>query len=108
MPEDGVCKLAHEDMMTEDEIIMAGETAAVLGITKLRLTCGEPLVKKNIVSICRRAAAVEGIKEVCMTTNGLLLPKLAKELKAAGVKRINLSLDTLRPERYRHITRCGT
>ena len=97
MPEDGVCKLAHEDMMTEDEIIMAVETAADLGITKLRLTGGEPLVKKNIVSICRRAAAVEGIKEVCMTTNGLLLPKLAKELKAAGVKRINLSLDTLAP-----------
>ena len=58
MPEDGVCKLAHEDMMTEDEIIMAVETAADLGITKLRLTGGEPLVKKNIVSICRRAAAV--------------------------------------------------
>ena len=107
MPEDGVCKLAHEDMMTEDEIIMAVETAADLGITKLRLTGGEPLVKKNIVSICRRAAAVEGIKEVCMTTNGLLLPKLAKELKAAGVKRINLSLDTLDPEKYAHITRIG-
>lgn len=107
MPEDGVCKLAHEDMMTEDEIIMAVETAADLGITKLRLTGGEPLVKKNIVSICRRAAAVEGIKEVCMTTNGLLLPKLAKELKAAGVKRINLSLDTLDPEKYVYITRVG-
>ena len=77
MPEDGVCKLKHEDMMTEDEIIMAVEAAAALGITKLRLTGGEPLVKKNIVSICRRAAAVEGIQEVCLTTNGLLLPKLA-------------------------------
>jgi len=107
MPEDGVCKLKHEDMMTEDEIIMAVEAAASLGITKLRLTGGEPLVKKNIVSICRRAAAVEGIKEVCLTTNGLLLPKLAKELKEAGVKRINLSLDTLDPEKYAYITRIG-
>ena len=107
MPEDGVCKLKHEDMMTEDEIILAVEAAAALGITKLRLTGGEPLVKKNIVSICRRAAAVEGIKEVCLTTNGLLLPKLAKELKEAGVKRINLSLDTLDPEKYAYITRIG-
>lgn len=107
MPEDGVCKLKHEDMMTEDEIIMAVEAAAALGITKLRLTGGEPLVKKNIVSICRRAAAVEGIKEVCLTTNGILLPKLAKELKEAGVTRINLSLDTLDPEKYAYITRIG-
>ena len=107
MPEDGVCKLKHEDMMTEDEIIMAVEAAASLGITKLRLTGGEPLVKKNIVPICRRAAAVEGIKEVCLTTNGLLLPKLAIQLKEAGVKRINLSLDTLDPEKYAYITRIG-
>jgi len=107
MPEDGVCKLKHEDMMTEDELIMAVEAAASLGITKLRLTGGEPLVKKNILSICRRAAAVEGIQEVCLTTNGLLLPKLAKDLNEAGIKRINLSLDTLDPEKYAYITRTG-
>ena len=108
MPADGVCKKDHADMMTEDEIITAVQAAAALGITKLRITGGEPLVKKNIVSICRRAAAVEGIKEVCLTTNGLLLPQLAKELKAAGVKRLNLSLDTLDPEKYAYITRIGT
>ena len=107
MPEDGVCKKDHADMMTEDEFITAVEAAAALGITKIRITGGEPLVKKNIVSICRRAAAVEGIREVCLTTNGLLLPQLAKELKAAGVKRINLSLDTLDPEKYAYITRIG-
>ena len=107
MPEDGICKMKHEDMMTEDEIIMAVEAAAELGITKLRLTGGEPLVKKNIVSICRRAASVEGIREVCLTTNGLLLPKLAKPLKEAGVTRLNLSLDTLDPEKYAYITRIG-
>jgi len=107
MPADGVCKMKHEDMMTEDEIITAVEAAASLGITKIRLTGGEPLVKKNIVSICRRTAAVEGIKEVCLTTNGILLPKLAKQLKEAGVKRINLSLDTLDPEKYAYITRIG-
>ena len=107
MPEDGVCKKDHAQMLTEDEFITAVEAAASLGITKLRITGGEPLVKKNIVSICRRAAAVEGIKEVCLTTNGLLLPQLGKSLKEAGVKRLNLSLDTLDPEKYAYITRVG-
>jgi len=108
MPEDGVCKKDHADMLTEDEFITAVEAAASLGITKLRITGGEPLVRKNIVSICRRAAAVEGIKEVCLTTNGVLLPQLAKPLKEAGVKRLNLSLDTLKPDKYSYITRIGT
>ena len=108
MPEDGICKKNHADMMTEDEAVTAVKAAADLGITKVRITGGEPLVKKNIVSICRRVAEVEGIREVCMTTNGVLLPKLAKPLKEAGVKRINLSLDTLNPEKYAYITRIGT
>ena len=107
MPADGVCKKDHADMMTEDEFITAVEAAAALGITKLRITGGEPLVKKNIVSICRRAAAVPGIREVCLTTNGLLLPQMAKALREAGVKRLNLSLDTLDPEKYAYITRIG-
>ena len=108
MPEEGICKKNHADMLTEDEIIGAVEVAASLGITKLRITGGEPLVKKNILSICRRAAAVEGIREVCLTTNGLLLPQLAKPLREAGVSRINLSLDTLKPDKYAYITRIGT
>ena len=108
MPEEGICKKDHADMMTEDEIITAVEAAAALGITKIRITGGEPLVKKNILSICRRTAAVEGIKEVCLTTNGILLPQLAKPLKEAGVKRLNLSLDTLDPDKYAHITRIGS
>ena len=108
MPEDGVCKKRHDEMMTEDEIIRAVRAAASLGIDKLRITGGEPLVKKNVVSICRRAAQVEGIREVCLTTNGVLLPELAKPLKDAGVSRINMSLDTLDPEKYAYITRIGT
>ena len=108
MPEEGICKKDHADMLTEDEIIQAVEAAASLGITKIRITGGEPLVKKNIVSICRRTAQVEGIKEVCLTTNGVLLPKLAKPLREAGVKRLNLSLDTLKPDKYAYITRIGT
>ena len=107
MPEEGVCKKDHKDMMTEDEFIAAVEVAASLGITKIRITGGEPLVRKNIVSICRRAAEVEGVQEVCLTTNGVLLPQLAKPLREAGVKRLNLSLDTLDPEKYAYITRIG-
>lgn len=107
MPEEGVRKRSHHEMMNEDEVVAAVEVAASLGIHKIRLTGGEPLVKKNIVSICRRVAAVEGIEEVCLTTNGILLPELAPSLKEAGVKRINLSLDTLDPERYAYITRIG-
>jgi len=107
MPEEGVCKRSHLEMMNEDEVVTAVEVAASLGIHKIRLTGGEPLVKKNIVSICRRVAAVEGIREVCMTTNGILLPGLARELKEAGVNRINLSLDTLDPQKYAYITRIG-
>ena len=107
MPEDGICKKAHEDMLTEDEMITAVEAAASLGITKLRITGGEPLVKKNIVSICRRAAAVPGIREVCLTTNGTLLPQLARPLVDAGVSRVNISLDTLDAEKFRYISRCG-
>jgi cyclic pyranopterin phosphate synthase len=107
MPAEGVCKRSHFDMLSEDEVVMAVQAAAELGIRKVRITGGEPLVKKNIVSICRRTAAVPGIEEVCLTTNGILLPQLGKELKAAGVKRINLSLDTLDPEKYAYITRIG-
>ena len=107
MPEEGVCKRAHHEMMNEDEVVTAVEVAAALGIHKMRLTGGEPLVKRNIVSICRRVAAVEGITEVCLTTNGILLPQLGKQLKEAGVNRLNLSLDTLDPEKYAHITRIG-
>lgn len=108
MPEEGVCKKPHTEMLTEDEMIDAVEAAAALGVTKLRITGGEPLVKRNIVALCARAAHVPGIREVCITTNGVLLPKLAKGLRAAGVNRVNLSLDTLDPKKYAHITRVGT
>lgn len=108
MPADGICnKKRHEEMLTEDEMVMAVRAAAALGIRKLRLTGGEPLVKKNILSICERCAAVDGIRELCMTTNGTLLPTMAGALKAAGVSRLNISLDTLDAEKYAAITRVG-
>jgi len=108
MPEDGISKMSHFDMLTEDEMINAVEAAAKLGITKLRITGGEPLVKRNILSICRRAANIEGINEVCITTNGTLLPPMAEALREAGVNRVNISLDTLAEDKYSYITRCGS
>ena len=107
MPEAGVYKKRHEDMLTEDEMVTAVTAAAQLGIRKLRITGGEPLVKKNILSICRRTAAVPGIDEVCVTTNGVLLKDFAENLKKSGVKRMNISLDTLNGEKFRRITRGG-
>lgn len=107
MPAEGICKKQHDEMLREDELILAVEAAASLGIHKVRITGGEPLVKKNIISICQRIAKIPGIREVCMTTNGLLLPKLAAPLKAAGVSRINISLDTLDAKKYAYITRGG-
>lgn len=108
MPEDGICKKDHKEILTEEEMILAVQAAASLGVTKLRITGGEPLVRKNILSICQHVAEIEGIQEVCLTTNGILLPKLAKPLREAGVSRINLSLDTLNAEKYAHMTRRGT
>ena len=107
MPADGICKKEHEEMLSEDELIQAVEVAVSLGITKLRITGGKPLVKRNIISICRRIAAVKGIREVCMTTNGILLPALALPLREAGVTRLNISLDTLDRDKYFYITRGG-
>lgn len=107
MPKEGICKKQHEEMLNEDEMIRAVEAATALGVTKVRITGGEPLVKKNILSICRRVAEISGIQEVCMTTNGTLLPEFAKPLQEAGVTRINISLDTMDSKKYACLTRGG-
>ena len=107
MPEEGISKKSHEEMMTAEETISAAEAAAKLGISKIRITGGEPLVKRGITKLCRSIAQIPGIREVCMTTNGVLLPQFAKELKEAGVSRLNISLDTLNPEKFHYITRVG-
>lgn len=105
MPEEGICQKRHDEILTEEEMLQAVQAAASLGIRKLRITGGEPLVKPNIVSICEKASRIEGIQETCLTTNGILLPELAKPLWDAGVSRLNISLDTLDREKYNYITR---
>ena len=107
MPADGVCKRDHSEMMDFEEIAMAVCAAAALGITKVRITGGEPLVKNGIVDICKVIADTDGIEEVCITTNGIKLPELAKPLRQAGVSRLNISLDTLNPDKFAYITRNG-
>ena len=107
MPEDGVAKLRHEDILSVDEVGEIARAAAGLGISKIRITGGEPLVRRGIMEICRRVSSVPGINEVNMTTNGTLLPMYAKELRECGIKRLNISLDSLDPEMYRAVTRVG-
>ena len=108
MPEDGVEKQRREDILSIEEIAEIVRASAVCGITKVRVTGGEPLVRSGIIDICRRISETPGVRELCLTTNGILLPKYAGELKEVGVKRINISLDSLNPETYRKITRTGT
>jgi len=107
MPEEGVQPLCHSDIMSVEETIDAATAAAALGISKIRITGGEPLVRKGIVDLCRGIAKIPGIEEICITTNGTLLPAYAKELRVAGVDRLNISLDTLDPHKYEKITRIG-
>ena len=108
MPEDGVRKKRHEDILSVGEITEIVRAAAVCGITKVRVTGGEPLVRNGIVEICKSISKTPGIRELCMTTNGILLPQYAGEIKNAGVRRLNISLDSIDPKTYREITRTGT
>lgn len=107
MPKDGVRLLSHENVLTNEELILACKVAVSLGITKIRVTGGEPLIKKNIIEILKNIRNIDGLKELCITTNGTLLKKYAKKLYDIGVDRINISLDTLDKDKYKYITRIG-
>ena len=107
MPPEGVPWRPHELILSYEEIETIVRAAAELGISKVRLTGGEPLVRLGIVDLVRMLAAVPGIDELTMTTNGLLLSRHADDLAAAGLRRVNVSLDTLRPERFHAMTRWG-
>lgn len=107
MPPGGVAKKERHELLTFEEIENIVRAAAQLGIDKVRITGGEPLVRKGIVELVGRLARIEGIQDLSMTTNGILLKDYAVPLKEAGLKRVNISLDTLDPDRYRRITRGG-
>ena len=107
MPEGGVSLVRHEDILTYEEICAAAQTAAELGITKIRLTGGEPLVRSGLPHLIHMLSKIDAIDDISLTTNGTLLSRCAAELKLAGLKRVNVSLDTLRPNRFKFITRLG-
>jgi GTP 3',8-cyclase len=104
MPKDGQEKLASHDLLTFEELLRLTSLATELGIRKVRLTGGEPLLRRDIISFIRGLTAIRDLRDVRLTTNGVLLPEMAQELYQAGVGKINISLDTMRPERYRRIT----
>lgn len=107
MPEDGIPLKHHTDILRLEDIAKIAAAGVQLGITKIRLTGGEPLIRKGIVSLVEMLHQIDNLQELTMTTNGILLQKYAKQLSQAGLNRVNISLDTLDPEKYRQITRGG-
>ncbi|MEG0323173.1 MAG: GTP 3',8-cyclase MoaA [Raoultibacter sp.] len=107
MPDEGVEQMGHDEVLRIEEIERAVRVAAKMGITRVRLTGGEPLVRKGVVDLIRAIKDTPGIENVAMTTNGVLLPRMAKELKEAGLSRVNISLDTLDADQFTMITRRG-
>jgi len=107
MPDEGVCMVEHKDILTFEEIQQVVAVSVPLGIEKIRLTGGEPLVRKDLVELVRMIADVKGVKDLAITTNGVLLGKNAESLARAGLNRVNVSLDTVDPEKFSQITRGG-
>ncbi len=105
MPEEGVMQKNHREILSFEEITDVVKTGVKLGISKIRLTGGEPLVRKDVSKLIRMIKAVDGIEDIGLTTNGTLLPTFAEDLWNAGLRRLNISLDTLNKEKYREITR---
>lgn len=107
MPAEGIKRMSHFEILSFEEITTFTKMAVEHGINKVRLTGGEPLVRKGVIELTGMIAAIPGVEDLSMTTNGILLKQQAQKLAEAGLNRVNVSLDTLDPEEYRHITRGG-
>ncbi|MDP3038853.1 MAG: GTP 3',8-cyclase MoaA [Deltaproteobacteria bacterium] len=107
MPKEGVSQFGHSEILTYEEILRIAELAVKKGINKVRITGGEPLVRKDAVQLISQLSRLRGIEDLSMTTNGILLAEFAPALIQAGLKRVNISMDSLLPEKYRQITRGG-
>lgn len=107
MPEKGIIKKDHKEILSLEEIEEIIRTSVRLGITKVRITGGEPLIRKGLVSMIDNISRTPGLKDLSITTNGILLKDYADRLKKAGVDRVNISLDTMNKDKFRKITRCG-
>jgi GTP 3',8-cyclase len=107
MPAGGVAKLQHGELLSYEDLYRVASACVASGIEKIRVTGGEPLVRKGLVDFLERLSGISGLKELVLTTNGLLLGDLAVPLRRAGVGRLNISLDSLEPENFTRITRGG-
>ena len=107
MPGDGVTLIRHEDILTYDEITGFTRAAVEAGISKVRITGGEPLVRKGVTDLVAMLSGIEGLSDLSMTTNGILLADYAAGLASAGLMRVNISLDTIDPDKYSYVTRGG-
>ena len=107
MPPEGVPRMPHHEILSYEEIQTVVQAATELGISKIRLTGGEPLVRAELPELVKMLSRVEGIQELSLTTNGTVLKKHALELKQAGLSRVNVSLDTLKADKFQYITRLG-
>ena len=105
MPAEGISCLPHNEVLHYEEILAVAQAAASLGISKLRLTGGEPLARAELISLVQMLSRIEGIDDIALTTNGVLLREYALPLKKAGLKRVNVSLDTLKRERFKRNAR---
>jgi len=105
MPAQGVAKLEHREMLSYEELFRVAGACVAQGIEKIRVTGGEPLVRKGLVEFLERLSVIPGLRELVLTTNGLQLEELALPLKKAGVARLNISLDSLKPETFARVTR---
>ncbi len=108
MPAEGIKLMGHKDILSYDEITAFVRLAVAKGIDKVRLTGGEPLVRKELPVLVAMIASIKGVKDLSITTNGTLLGKYAGLLAGAGLQRVNISLDTMDPDKYRWITRGGS
>ena len=107
MPEEGIKLFRHDEILSFDEIAGFTKVAVSNGVTKVRLTGGEPLVRKGVTTLVKMIADIKGINDLSLTTNGTLLKEYAQELRTAGLQRINISLDTIDHEKFRAVTRSG-
>lgn len=107
MPPEGVPQMPHSEILSYEEVRTVVRAAAELGINKIRLTGGEPLVRAELPKLIKMLSQIEGIQELSLTTNGTLLKKYALELKQAGLSRVNVSLDTLKADKFQYITHLG-
>ena len=106
-PEDGIELLPHEDILSYEEMLAFSEVAVGLGIKNIRLTGGEPLIRRDFVGFVERLSAIPGLEDVSITTNAILLEEFAEPLLKAGVRRVNVGIDTFEAEKFRKITRLG-